>query len=285
MSSYRFGRSDDVPLLADDYNRCSLEPSPGEPATTLADLKRDIREINLWCSSCMVALAGSDPIGILIGAKRPTETLIHRIAVHPDHRRQGHGRHMLASLSAKLAILGPPRLLAEVPSDRAEACALFEACGYAVRARYVDFVSAPHGSPRPDSSLVIPITLEDLIESDVFDRTTPRCWERSLPTLINRRDQLQGLAIASDERIEAYLLHRNIDEPNGRREIVALHEADAARGGIALGVLLRHYVHQAERPSWIPRVSAQEIPFGRLEAWGFRREREYIGYAAASRPA
>ena len=29
--------------------------------------------------------------------------------------RQGHGRHLLTSLSSKLAILGPPRMVAEVP--------------------------------------------------------------------------------------------------------------------------------------------------------------------------
>ena len=82
---------------------------------TPAAFKRSIRDLQVWCSSCMVAFAGADPIGVLIGAKRPSGTLVHRIAVHPDHRRQGHGRHLLASLGSKLAILGPPRIVAEVP--------------------------------------------------------------------------------------------------------------------------------------------------------------------------
>ncbi len=75
---------------------------------TPAAFKRSIRDLQVWCSSCMVAFSGSDPIGVLIGAKRPSGTLIHKIAVHPEHRRQGHARHLLASLSSKLAILGPP---------------------------------------------------------------------------------------------------------------------------------------------------------------------------------
>ena len=62
---------------------------------TPAAFKRSIRDLQVWCSSCMVAFSGSDPIGVLIGAKRPSGTLIHRIAVHPDHQRQGHGRHLL----------------------------------------------------------------------------------------------------------------------------------------------------------------------------------------------
>ena len=82
---------------------------------TPAAFKRSIRDLQVWCSSCMVAFSGSDPIGVLIGAKRPSGTLIHKIAVHPDHRRQGHGRHLLTSLGSKLAILGPPRIIAEVP--------------------------------------------------------------------------------------------------------------------------------------------------------------------------
>ena len=102
--------------------------------------KRSIRDLQVWCSSCMVAFSGSDPIGVLIGAKRPSGTLIHRIAVHPDHRRQGHGRHLLTSLSSKLAILGPPRIVAEVPESLAPACELFGATGYVQEAILTDYV-------------------------------------------------------------------------------------------------------------------------------------------------
>ena len=102
---------------------------------TPAAFKRSIRDLQVWCSSCMVAFSGSDPIGVLIGAKRPSGTLIHKIAVHPDHRRQGHGRHLLTSLGSKLAILGPPRMIAEVPETLAPACGLFSASGYVQEAR------------------------------------------------------------------------------------------------------------------------------------------------------
>ena len=96
---------------------------------TPATFKRSIRDLQVWCSSCMVAFAGPDPIGVLIGAKRPSGTLIHKIAVHPDHCRQGHGRHLLTSLSSKLAILGPPRIVAEIPEALTPACSLFGASG------------------------------------------------------------------------------------------------------------------------------------------------------------
>ena len=140
MSSYRFCRTDDVSLLVDALNRCWSPHFPDEPAVTPASFKRSIRDLQVWCSSCMVAFSGSDPIGVLIGAKRPSGTLIHKIAVHPDHCRQGHGRHLLTSLSSKLAILGPPRMVAEIPETFAPTCELFVACGYVEEALLTDYV-------------------------------------------------------------------------------------------------------------------------------------------------
>ena len=93
MPAYRFCRSDDIGLLVDALNRCWAPYVPGEPPMTPAAFKRSIRGLQVWCSSCMVAFSGADPIGVLIGAKRPSGTFVHRIAVHPDHLRQGHGRH------------------------------------------------------------------------------------------------------------------------------------------------------------------------------------------------
>src|SRR5206468_100020 len=90
--------------------------------------------------SCMVSFAGADPIGVLIGAKRPSGTLVHKIAVHPDHRRQGHARHLLDSLGSKLAILGPPRIVAEVPEAFEPACELFRASGYVEEGVLTDYV-------------------------------------------------------------------------------------------------------------------------------------------------
>ena len=99
----------------------------------------------------MVAFAGADPIGVMTGAKRSGETLVHRIAVHPDHRRQGHGRHLLTSLSSKLSILGPPRIVAEVPGAAVHVHELFAACGFTRDATYTDFDLDPSlaGEARP----------------------------------------------------------------------------------------------------------------------------------------
>ena len=51
------------------------------------------------------------------------------------------------------------------------------------------------------------------------------CWERSVETLTARKDDIAGLAVASDERIEAYLLHTRTTA-----EIVSLRSFDRGRG-------------------------------------------------------
>src|ERR671913_111407 len=166
MSAYRFCRTDDIALLVDALNRCWSPYFPDEPPMTPVEFKRSIRDLQVWCSSCMVAFSGPDPIGVLIGAKRPSGTLIHKIAVHPDHRRQGHARHLLESLASKLAILGPPRMIAEVPEAFAPARALFGACGYGEDAVLTDYLwhgdEGGSGAGRTVETFVIPVTVDDL---------------------------------------------------------------------------------------------------------------------------
>ncbi len=212
MSAYRFCRTDDIGLLVDALNRCWAPHFPGEPPMTPAAFKRSIRDLQVWCSSCMVAFSGSDPIGVLIGAKRPSGTLIHKIAVHPDHRRQGHGRHLLTSLSSKLAILGPPRMVAEVPESFAPACELFSASGYVEEALLTDYVLEGDGTEVPtlEGFFTIPVTVDDLAANGLLGEADRQvCWERSVETLTARKGDIAGLAVASDERIEAYVLYLN----------------------------------------------------------------------------
>jgi hypothetical protein len=255
---------------------------------TPAAFKRSIRNLQVWCSSCMVAFSGGDPIGVLIGAKRPTGTLVHRIAVHPDHRRQGHGRHLLASLGSKLAILGPPRIVAEVPETLAAACGLFGASGYVEEARLTDYVVQRDGpdpqSNHRDGRFVIPVTVDDLAANGLLGDQPPHvCWERSVETLTARKDDVAGLAVASDERIEACLLYL-ARETEAEAEIVSLH-AFVEDGGSRLGELLSELLSRGMRTLRFPRVHPAEISGELLETLGFRPAGAHLLYAARARSA
>ena len=293
MTAYRFCRTDDIALLVDALNRCWAPYFAGDPPMTPAAFKRSIRDLQVWCSSCMVAFVGADPIGVLIGAKRPSATLVHKIAVHPDHRRQGHGRHLLASLGSKLAILGPPRILAEVPETLAPACELFSASGYVQEALLTDYllrredhdarqvVGMPEGH---DGRFVIPVTIDDLAANGLLEEAHPQqCWERSVETLIARKDEIAGLAVASDERIEAYVLYasRGADsegEPPADRQtgapgvdILALRSCVEDERGALSRRLLAGLGASVAGTFRFPKVHPAEISTELLETLGFRR--------------
>ena len=247
----------------------------------------------------MVAFSGSDTIGVLIGAKRPAGTLVHKIAVHPDHRRQGHGRHLLASLGSKLAILGPPRIVAEVPETLAPACELFRATGYVQEALLTDYVlernavSERDDAPRVDG-FVIPVTIDDLAANGLLGEAPPSpsasarqvhpqvCWERSVETLTARKDDLAGLAIASDERIEAYVLYATRE--TGETEIVSLRSF-VEDSGARLKQLLAQLRAQGMETFRFSKVHPTEISKEQLKTLGFSAFGGHLLFAARARSA
>jgi GNAT superfamily N-acetyltransferase len=288
LSGYRFCRTDDIGMLVDALNRCWAPYFPEEPPATAASFKRSIRDLQVWCSSCMVAFSGSDPIGVLIGAKRPSGTLVHKIAVHPDHRRQGHGRHLLASLGSKLAILGPPRIVAEVPETLAPACGLFSASGYVEEALLTDYVLdepalSERGNEARVEGLVIPVTVDDLAANGLLGEADRQvCWKRSVETLTARKDEIAGLAVASDERIEAYVLY--VMRETEDAEIVSLRsfiDDDGAR----LKQLLAQLRARGIKTLWFTKVHPAEISKERLETLGFSSAGGHLLYAASARSA
>jgi len=261
-------------LLVDAWNRCGLPHFPGESPLTVSGFKQEIRELDLWCSSCMVAFDAKEPVAVMIGCKRPPHTLVHRIAVHPDHLRKGHGRHLLTSLSAKLAILGPPHLVAEVDSGNAPARALFNACGWREERTAVDLAcDSPIASPAPPG-LVALVTVDDLMDIGLPEATAPRSWSRTRGTLLNRQERLLGLAIASGESLDASLLYTREDD---HVAIWSLSAAPSARGEAALGMLLRDLAHREPGRVVIPRVHSDEVSISTLTGLGFTRGSETIG--------
>ena len=284
MASYRFCRSDDLSLLVQAYDVCFRPHFPGLPALEVGDLKRASREIDLWTSSCMVALEGAEPVAMMLATKRGEETLIWRLGAHPAHMRRGHCRHLLTSLGSKLALLGPPRRLAEVPEERAAACALLESCGWRREVSYTDFVLRSPTPVQAASDLVIPITLDELIANDAFDRTARRAWERSPATLEKRKESIRGLAVASGERIEAWVLYEDAATPVERR-LLGLGCAEESRIGTWLGLLVRELAASSPGPLRYPRVGPEELSADLLLSWGFSRAEVTAGYSTHARRA
>jgi hypothetical protein len=271
---------------------------------TPATFKRSIRDLQVWSSSCMVAFSGSDPVGVLIGAKRSSGTLIHKIAVHPDHQRQGHAQHLLTSLSSKLAILGPPRIVVEVPETLSATCELFSASGFSQEALLTDYVlqREEHAAPEVaaisddlDGRFVIPVTVDDLAANGVLGESDPHlCWTRSVETITAMKNDIAGFAVASDERIEAYLLYymkcgEDPEEsaeagPRPSAEIFSLRTF-IEHGETHLKQLFARLLARGIGTLRFPKVHPEEISKENLERLGFRAATVHRLYAARAQPA
>ncbi len=278
-------------LLVAAYESCRGPEDVEAPPLDRARFKELVRELDLWCSSCMVALEGREPVGVLLGAKRTEATLVYGLRVHPVHRRRGHGRHLLSSLGQKVAILGPPRLVAEVPAERRAAHDLFSACGWVVETRLTDWRregSHPTEQRAPVREAVAPIALGELIRGGRLTPASPadggvRCWQRDLSTLLKLEEKLLGLGFHSAERLEAWLLYRN--DPTAC-EVFAAGFAPGDLGRLGLGVLVQELAREAGgAPILACRAAPEEVDPELLAALGFHPGREHLLFATQARAA
>ena len=114
---------------------------------------------------------------------------------------------------------------------------------------------------------MIPVTVDDLAANGLLENPPPTCWQRSVETLMARKDEMTGLAVATDERIEAYLLY--IED-----EVLALRSLVEDRGA-RLSQLLSH-VQFAVR---LPKVHLGEVLDELLVTLGFRRTGSHSQFA------
>ncbi len=134
---------------------------------------------------------------------------------------------------------------------------------------------------RAQAGFVIPVTIDDLAANGLLGEDHPQtCWERSVETLTARKDDIAGLAVASDERIEAYLLYvnRGVDGT----EIMSLRSF-VEDGGARLTQLLSQLRARGMRTFRFPKVHPAEISKEFLETLGFRPAGGHLLYAAKAR--
>ncbi len=285
MVAYRFCRPDDMPLICRAVNECYDVHFPGQPRLTVDALRSEIQEESVWVSNAMVAREGEEPIGVMMGTKRPEEVLIHRVGVRRDYQRRGHGRHLLTSLSQKLAVLGPPRLIAEIPADRADLLEFFEASGYRREISYTDFLRE-QGSPQNiPEGLVFPITLQEVRDSGLLKVPPGVAWERTLKTLEGRGSGLEGWGIGSPEQLEAFVLGRRANPPETAFDISGWGCRDPGRSTLFLGLLAKFVEGRTSGPLRLPRMSEEEVAAIDLASLAFRPSRTYYRVGAQATPA
>lgn len=275
MVAYRFCRPDDNPTLARAVNECFDVHFPESPPLTLERFQREIRELDVWPSNSMIATEGGTPVSVSIATKRPEEVLVLRIGTHPDFLRRGHAAHLLNSLGQKLGVLGPERLISEVPRQAGGACRLFENAGFVCEAGLFDWELAELPEPLGKFDLLIPVTVEDLTGSGIRLETPGACWERQARSLENRRERLKGWALAAADRLEGCCLYEVGDV---RLRIMHLQSAFTERAEVWLRLLIRALSGEG-KPLLIPRVRETEPLAFCLPRLGFQRSTPYNLYS------
>jgi ribosomal protein S18 acetylase RimI-like enzyme len=79
----------------------------------------------------LVALGEDELVGSLMGGYDGHRGWAYYLAVHPDHRRRGIARRMMATLESALLDMGCPKLNLMVRTDNTAAQGFYEGVGYA----------------------------------------------------------------------------------------------------------------------------------------------------------
>jgi ribosomal protein S18 acetylase RimI-like enzyme len=129
--SIRDARLEDVQAVLELWR--AAEATPGVTDTAV-DLQRAIAESP---AHVLVAEVDGRLVGSIIGTFDGWRGNIYRLAVHPDHRRRGVGRVLLADVEKRLSDQGVKRITALVEKAHPRAMGFWEAVGYRVDERIV----------------------------------------------------------------------------------------------------------------------------------------------------
>ena len=135
--SIRACRLEDIQSVLELWRQADATPG-------VTDIDDDVRRaIADSPAHVLVAEVGGRVVGSVIGTFNGWRGNIYRLAVHPDHRRQGVARALVAEVEKRLAQQGAKRITALVEKDHPWAMTFWEAVGYRVDERIVRRVRNP----------------------------------------------------------------------------------------------------------------------------------------------
>ncbi len=123
--------SEDVGAVLDLWRQADATPGVTDNAD---DLRRAVTESQ---ANVLVAEAEGQIVGSVIGTFDGWRGNIYRLAVHPNYRRRGIARALVAEVERRLARQGAKRITALVEKDHPLAMSFWQAVEYRVDERIV----------------------------------------------------------------------------------------------------------------------------------------------------
>jgi ribosomal protein S18 acetylase RimI-like enzyme len=127
-------RSEEVEAVLELWREADAIPSVTDNA---GDLRRAVSDSR---ANVLVAVVDEQLVGSIIGTFDSWRGNIYRLAVHPNHRRRGIARALVAEVEKRLAHQGANRITALVEKNHPWATGFWQAVGYALDGRIVRHV-------------------------------------------------------------------------------------------------------------------------------------------------
>jgi ribosomal protein S18 acetylase RimI-like enzyme len=134
MTTVRRFATNEADALLDLWRSAEATPSLTDTPADIARVAENDR------ARCLVAEVEGQLVGSVIATFDGWRGYIYRLAVHPNHRRRGIARALVAAAEEAFAAWGARRVTAMVEKDHPWAVAFWQAVGYGHDARIARFI-------------------------------------------------------------------------------------------------------------------------------------------------